>query len=397
MTRVLWYSNMPWTGTGYGTQTALTTKAMQADGHDVAICANWGLHGTKIEWEGITAYPGGLDVWANDVVGLHARDWFRGEPGWIISLADCWVLQGPAWEQHRVASWVPVDHTPVPPKVADFFVRSGAVPIAMAKFGQEELARIGIEAHYAPHGIDTDVFRRVDEFQGRPVRDMFGIQGDAFVVGMNAANKGTYKIRKSFPQAFAAFGIFAKRHPDAVLYVHAEKFGHADGVNLVRLAKACGVPDDRIAFTDQYAYRVGLPEPVVAAMYSAFDVLLAPSMGEGFGIPVIEAQACGVPVIVANFSAQPELVGSGWAVGGLPDWDEHQASWLQLPNIMEIVDALELAYNGEGRPDLARAKAEQYDIRRTWDEHWRPIMADLEARTQLPAPIEASGVNLAAL
>jgi glycosyltransferase involved in cell wall biosynthesis len=394
---VMWYSNAPFVGSGYGQQTRLTVKAMLADGYRAAIAANFGLNGSKIEWDGVTVYPGGMDVWANDVIGLHAADWFRGERGWVIALADAWVLQGPGWEQHRTACWVPVDHSPVPPKVTDFFIRTGAVPIAMSLFGQQELRRIGLDALYAPHGIDTQVFRRVDEFQGKTPRELFGIPDDAFVVGMNAANKGTYKIRKGFPQAFVAFSVFARRHPDAVLFVHAEKFGHAEGVDLLRLAKVCGIPDGQIRFTDQYAYRLGLPDTVIAAMYSAFDVLLAPSMGEGFGIPVIEAQACGVPVIVSDFSAQPELVGSGWAVGGAPDWDEGQAAWLHLPDYGQIIDALEAAYDGDGRPELARAKAEEYDIGRTWAEHWRPIMADLGQRLELPEALAASPVDLGAL
>jgi glycosyltransferase involved in cell wall biosynthesis len=65
-------------------------------------------------------------------------------------------------------------------------------------------------------------------------------------------------------------------------------------------------------WVDQYAYRLGAPAEVMAATYSAMDVLLAPSHGEGFCVPLIEAQACGTPVIATDFSAQPELVGAGW-------------------------------------------------------------------------------------
>ena len=393
----LWYSNAPWTGTGYGQQTDVFTRLMVEHGHNVAIAANYGLAGAKIDWHGITVYPGGYDVWANDVVPLHARDWMRGEPGWVITLCDVWVLKGPAWREMNVASWVPVDHQPTPPKVVDYFTTTKAVPIAMSKWGQERLLRSGLdEVLYCPHGIDTDTFKPVADVGGIPVRQLFGIPDDAFVVGMNAANKGSHKIRKSFPQAFTAFALFRQKRPDAVLYVHAEKFGHSAGVDLVRLAESCGVPREALIFTDQYAYRLGLPPHIVAAMYSAFDVLLSPSMGEGFGIPVIEAQACGVPVIVSDFSAQPELVGSGWTVGGVADWDEHQAAWLHLPDVIEIAAALEDAYDGHGDATKAREFALGYDHHTVYDAYWAPILGELERRTSLPT-VEASPVNLEAL
>ena len=162
---------------------------------------------------------------------------------------------------------------------------------------------------YAPHGVDTTLFQpEVLDVNGVSPRDLFGVPADAFVVGMNAANKGNIKIRKSFPQAFAAFGLFVRDNPDAVLLVHSEMVGLGSGVHLPRLAEACGIPAGNIIFTEQYAYKMGLSPQAMVALYQAMDVLLAPSMGEGFGIPVVEAQACGVPVIVSDFSAQPELV-----------------------------------------------------------------------------------------
>jgi glycosyltransferase involved in cell wall biosynthesis len=143
------------------------------------------------------------------------------------------------------------------------------------------------------------------------------------------------------------------------------------------LAQACGIPEGKIIYTDQYAYRMGLKPEMLAAMYSAFDVLLSPSMGEGFGIPVVEAQACGVPVIVSDATAQPELVGSGWAVGGVPDWDEAQGSWLHLPDVFEIAASLDEAYEGGGDREEARRFALGYDHRLVYNDYWRPVLAEL--------------------
>jgi glycosyltransferase involved in cell wall biosynthesis len=383
--KIAWYSNAPWAGTGYGQQTDIFTELLAANGHDVAILANYGLNGAPRGWKGMPVYPGGYDMWANDVLSLHSRHHFNESNGLILTLCDVWVIKNPALKQMPLASWVPIDHTPIPPKVAQFFAEYNSHPIAMSKFGLAELQNLGFDASYVPHGIDTDVFRPVTEIGGRSVREVLGLPADAFVVGMNAANKGSQKIRKSFPQVFLAFAMFRKKRPDAILYLHTEKFGHSAGVDLIRLAQACGVPEDSIMYTDQYAYRMGLKPEMLAAMYSAFDVLASPSMGEGFGIPVVEAQACGVPVIVSDATAQPELCGSGWTVGGVPDWDEAQASWFHLPDVFEIAAAMDEAYEGQGDREKARQFALGYHHTTVYEDHWVPTLERLATMVELPS------------
>jgi len=55
---------------------------------------------------------------------------------------------------------------------------------------------------------------------------------------------------------------------------------------------------------------LGKPDqPTLLQLYNAADMLLAPSTHEGFGITLLEAMACGTPVITANTSAMPEVVG----------------------------------------------------------------------------------------
>jgi hypothetical protein len=84
-----------------------------------------------------------------------------------------------------------------------------------------------------------------------------------------------------------------------------------------------------------------------------------------------------VPVIVSDATAQPELVGSGWAVGGVPDWDEAQGSWLHLPDVFEIAASLDEAYEGGGDREEARRFALAYDHRTVYRDHWVPVLAEL--------------------
>jgi glycosyltransferase involved in cell wall biosynthesis len=197
---------------------------------------------------------------------------------------------------------------------------------------------------------------------------------------MTAANKGVHPPRKAFAENFMAFGMFAQRHPDAVLYMHSEASASMGGLDLNLLAQMCGIAPDRIKWADPYLYRMGLPLHAMAALYSAADVLLAASMGEGFGIPVVEAQACGTPVIVSNFTAQPELVGDGWLVDGQPFWDPAQKSWFLTPSVASILNALEESYRRErGTSQKAIEFAKQYDADTVYETHWKPAMKEIAA------------------
>ena len=192
---------------------------------------------------------------------------------------------------------------------------------------------------------------------------------------MVSANKGIVPNRKSFPEAFLAFAMWAQKHDDVVLYIHTEDRGAMGGINLRELAEACSLPEEKLKFVDQYALRVGVTNEVLAAVYTAMDVLLQPSMGEGFGIPVIEAQACGTPVIVTNTTASPELVGDGWLVEGQPWWDPMQKSWMVSPMIPSIIEALESAYQrGRDRSLTAVEFTAQYDADYVFDHFWKPVM-----------------------
>ena len=144
-----------------------------------------------------------------------------------------------------------------------------------------------------------------------------------------------------------------KKHPDALLYLHTDMFG-AYGWRLADLLTSCGVPAENVLFCDQLQYRYGYPQEVLAALYTAMDVYLGISYGEGFGVGTIEAQACGVPVIVSDICASSELVGDGWAVECQPLWDDAQKSWFSVPSIPQTVEALMQAY-ARGRGQSVKA------------------------------------------
>ncbi|HUV18009.1 MAG TPA: glycosyltransferase [Ilumatobacteraceae bacterium] len=404
--KFLIHSNAPTIATGYGVQTAYLADRLAEAGHEVAVSCTYGHQGLIGSWKSpkghdIRLYPAGYETNGNDVLHNHADHFFDGDPsqGWIIPLLDVWCLVNPLLADFQVAAWAPVDHLPCPPDVLKFFHRTGATPIAMSRFGEHMFAEAGLDPLYVPLSVDTKAFKPTYQLdiagEPRNAREIFEVPLDAFVVGMVAMNKGWARDRKGFNEAFRAFGEFWRRHNNAVLLVHAEKFGAAEGINLPELAGTCGIPPHAIVFSNQYAYRLGMPSHMMAALYTAMDVLLAPSHGEGFGVPMIEAQACGTPVIASDFSSQSELIGVGWKVEGQPEWDPAQHASYICPFISSVLAGLESAYAA----DLAAMQvdavewAQQYDTDRVFDEMWLPVISSLMPFEPEPqAPMETVDV-----
>jgi glycosyltransferase involved in cell wall biosynthesis len=206
---------------------------------------------------------------------------------------------------------------------------------------------------------------------------------DQFVIGMNAANKASGLIhRKAFSENLLAFSIFRQSHPDAVLYLHTDPLGSAGCLNLITMVQAFGIPKEAVLFAPFIDYKYGISNTDLAGLYSTMDVFLAPSFGEGFGVPTIEAQACGVRTIGSNWAATPDLVSDdSWLVEGQPTWDASQSSFWQVPLVPSIVAALEEAYKAErGVSKKSVEFAQQFDSETVWQNHWLPTLTKLLKR-----------------
>lgn len=387
--KILWHSNAPWATTGYGMQTAAFAPRLRESGFDVALAAFYGLEGGIGSWEGMTVYPTDHTRLGKHMLRKYAEDHGQGEPVEVVTLCDTWPwldarFGGIAdFKGLNITSWVPVDHDPPPPRVMQALETFQVKPIAMSRFGQDRLTDAGLkDVKYAPHGIDTNVLKPEPE-KAALLRESMGISQDAFVVGMVANNAGTSPSRKSFPQVFQAFAAFRDTHPDSYLYLHTEVMGSYDGLNLLALAQISGVPEDAFIAVGQDKYSTGtITQEHMAAIYSMMDVLANPAHGEGFGVPIIEAQACGTPVVVTDWTAMPELCGAGWIVKGDRWYNASQGSFFMCPSVFEIVEAFEQAYDARGDKALfeeARRFALGYDADLVATQYLVPAIEEILA------------------
>lgn len=376
--RILFFGNVPWAWSGYGTQLAQVVPRVASLGHDVAIAAFFGLHGAPLNWQGIMVYPGSTeDQWAQDVLRGH---YDHHQADLLITLMDAWVMNPSVVAGMNTAHWLPVDCSPLSALDRKILAEGGGRPIAMSEFGRARLLDAGWEALYAPHAIDTATFCPLPDRDA--AREQTGT-ADRFLIGVNAANQDP--VRKGFAEQFEAFAAFRKGHPEAMLLVNA-RAETKQGLSLGGLAADLGLGPDCLQFCDQYLYSAGLAgQDKMARWYGLLDMLSNCSFGEGFGLPVLEAQACGTPVVVTDCSAMTELCGSGWLVRGDRWWNKGHAAWWVRPSASEIRVAWEKAYacwhggRMAGMRDAARDFALRYDADRVLTEYWKPVLEELGA------------------
>lgn len=343
--RLMYSSNATWVNSGYGVQgRSLLPRLAElpefGSRENIAQFAWYGLQGGVHHVDGFTVYPAGIDPYGNDVIDAHMKDF---DANILVSLIDVWVMKNTA---QKIAPalwcpWLPIDHDPVPQLFLES-LQGAYMPLTYSKWGHDMLKEAGVDNTYIPHGIEPSVYNvngnvtDVQNFKRHVLRC------DGHLSVMVAANKG-YPDRKFFQGQLRAWGEFAKDKPNAKLYIHTEPTTMYGGVDLVKIAVDLGIAD-KIIFPDRYQYYKGLPAEFLAMVYNAADVLLANSMSEGFGIPLIEAQACGVPVITTNFSAMPELVRWGYKIDPADMIWTPMNAWQAWPDVHGIKDALDELY-----------------------------------------------------
>jgi len=107
---------------------------------------------------------------------------------------------------------------------------------------------------------------------------------------------GQWKAYKNLPLLLEAFARVRRRHPSSQLVVAGDDPRHPE----VR-ERAAALPEGSVVFPGH------LPESAVPDLYRGAALVVLPSRAEGFGLPVIEAMACGVPVICSDLPVLREI------------------------------------------------------------------------------------------
>jgi len=376
--RIMLQSQPPWMSAGFSQQIRQILPRMVGDGHEVACVCIGGLRGGPIERDGVTYFPALDDHYGCDAVLQFTP---RFQPDVIFYLQEFWPLDPtfPPRLAARGLRWipiVPIDSEPVCAAVER--LRHTPEVITYSRFGYRQLEARGIRSTLIPHTVETGVFHPKDR---RAARRRFGLPGDHFVFGMVGVNLGN-PSRKGYQHALWAFERFRRRHPKSVLWLHTF-FEAGNGFPIEAYAQSLGI-GDAIYQMDDADQLFHVDREDLAELYSSFDCLLAPSMAEGFCVPIIEAMACRVPVIATDFAAMRELIAHGETGLVVRPMCRRLMGTGMLAVEADRESLLEqmLRIRGEDREAMGergrRFVAEHYDASRVWERSWRPYLRCLE-------------------
>ena len=202
------------------------------------------------------------------------------------------------------------------------------------------------------------VFRKLENPIPGPELERAGIAAETCASRRMAVYLGGFSPHKNLEALVAAFArlAFRKEFGDILLVMAGDTSGDAFHTYFATIRAQV----DALGLRDRVIFTGYLDDADLAVLLNLASVLALPSLMEGFGLPAVEAAACGCPVIATNASPLPELLGAG---GIYID-----------PCEADIASALEKVLSSE---ELRRQMGEhgwQAAQRLTWEDSARQMM-----------------------
>lgn len=365
--KILWFGDLV-TPTGFGRIGNEAARRLKMRGWDVV--------GAAISYTGwrhdfpFHIYPlGGQDFYGGLVTIVNTE-----QPDIIISCQDFPYHQN-IWQACRIdfskIKWVwitPIDGTPIYPDWLPLCKYADG-KMVISQFGKEAFRQAGYKVDLCHPGVDTSEFYPAELEERSQLRAKLGWAADDYIIGVMCMNQG----RKAIPAMLEAFFEFAKDKSNAKLYLDMDKTSPA-GWDIPAMLTQMGLGDTdkaRVKFReDTFRADMQLFAPL-RNRYALLDAHMVISHREGFGLPLLESQACRLPTIALDWCSGPEIVGDGKGVlikrieymergtwGGSKD---------AYPDMRDFVSQLNTLYDNPTRAAAIAQAGYEWAIQQSWD------------------------------
>ena len=394
MVKVLWMTDSPYSPSGYGIMGRNILKRLVKAGHEVhAVGLNHMEGKVKVE-DGYWVHPRYVDPHGFDILGGYIK---QLKPDVLITVKDIGLQAGyvPTVEKLRKEGfnfkwygYCPIDSKTVTFDWVDVFKAMDKV-IAMSEWSAKMIKeQAGIDSITIPGGVDTELFKPFTESEKEEVRKDKAFSS-AFVIGTNGRNQ----YRKMWNKLIKGYSIFCKDKIDTMLLFHCDVSGNSasDGWDWRYL----GVKYDceskmQPTFANLNAgTRFWVSDEDMVRIYNNFDIFAFSTGGEGFGVPILEAMSCGLPVATTAFTTGFELVeGHGELIDVTKDkygdgvfWEGQNGVEFAIPDERSVAEKLQKLYDSwKGDKKLIKEyseKSREHALKYDWDKAIIPLWIKL--------------------
>ena len=316
MSRVIWVSDSPNLSSGFGLVTYEVCLGLQRLGYEIRILG-WGK-GLSIGCRDLDIVDCSTDPTECKAMIRQQLDAFQ--PSSIITFADVpWISyladkDMSYFRRERGVQWIiyyPVDGATQQDMLPDSWVgviRSADVAVTMSKYGASISRNSGLQTVTIPHGVNVDLFKPPESKDN--AKAALGYLGK-FVILTDARNHR----RKQLPRTIDIVRSLSIPHEKFIFHLHTNIEISEDiaeyRYSVLDDIQQMGIKDVSMGL----CLSPHLDMFQMAQIYSAADVHLLTSYGEGFGLPTLQAASAGVVPIAPSNSASKEVVGEhGFAI-----------------------------------------------------------------------------------
>ena len=286
----------------------------------------------------------------------------------VVSFFDAWMVQNYP-NIPTLKNWIgyfPIDGHYLSRKMLAT-IDAMDIPITYSKFAQDECAAFGRDVDLIYHGVDQNVFKPMENMKDE----------SKFTALMVCRNQS----RKNIPAMLRIWKQFVKDKKDARLLLNMaplDNHGHnlndlighkyqiADSVFMVKGQKSAS----ELAGVDQ-----------LVATYNTADIHVLTTSGEGFGLPILESMACGVPNLVTDYSSCHEFVkGRGLLAKVNGTHDGQHGIERALVDEEHFLEQLQWAYDNREEMKKLGKKSLKYARTMSWEKtipQWKKVIEEV--------------------